>query len=71
MKANRLEEYIRKQVDELESNLVYEIATDSIRAWIDVFNEEEESEANKILQEIFDEHQEKGFTGLSKIIEEL
>jgi len=54
MKANRLEEYIRKQVDELESNLVYEIATDSIRAWIDVFNEEEESEANKILQEIFE-----------------
>lgn len=43
----RLESYIRRQVNELEKNLVFDVPTDSIRAWIDIFNEEEAKKGDK------------------------
>lgn len=43
----RLESYIRRQVNELERNLVFDVPTDSIRAWIDVFNENESKKGDK------------------------
>ncbi len=43
----RLESYIRRQVNELERNLVFDVPTDTIRAWIDVFNENESKKGDK------------------------
>ena len=34
-----LENFIRKKLDELESNLDYSITTDLVRAWIDEWHE--------------------------------
>lgn len=36
-----LEQYIRNKLNELEQNLVFEIGTDSVRAWIDLYNSAE------------------------------
>ena len=43
----RLESFIRRQVNELERNLVFDVSSDSIRAWIDVFNENESKRGDK------------------------
>lgn len=43
----RLESFIRRQVNQLERNLVFDVPTDSVRAWIDVFNENENKRGDK------------------------
>ena len=42
-----LEKFIREKLNQLEANQVYSIGTDSVRAWVDIFNEHQKLKATK------------------------
>lgn len=43
----RLESYIRRQVNQMEKMLVFSIHPNTIRVWIDMFNENESKKGDK------------------------
>jgi len=43
----RLESYIRRQVNQMELNLIFNIHPNTIRVWIDMFNENESKRGDK------------------------
>jgi len=40
-----LENWLREELDNLERNNEYNVSTDSVRAWIDLYNEFKEKES--------------------------